>query len=995
MRYDYDALGRLVQATAPDGNGVHYNYDAVGNVTAIRHLTADALDVIDFAPHTGAIGSTVTIFGSGFDTAASGNAVAFNGTAAAVVTATATTLVANVPSGASSGKITVNNALGNATSADDYLVNGMSPAPVIAAFTPQVGTVGAVVTVSGANFQSHVDDNKVTVGGQLAGTIKDASSPTATQLKIHAPSTTASGKIVVTTPFGTAVSSNEFFALPTTVNAADVEFTGRVSVNGPSLSVTTTANGKKAVLLFDAQVGQQLHLIASGGTFASGFTADVYRPDGVKSETLAMTNNKVADFANSLVLGGTYSVILSPAASDKGSVQINVVSDVDATIVLDGTTVVNLTAGQNARYRFTAQAATGYGLAVGPLSFTPSSGSPSLAVTLRKADGTSLATCSFSVAGSCDFDPSSFATTDSYLLDFDPSNLAAASFNAILSTDASGAVPVNGSTATTVTIARAGQNARYNFSGTAGTLVTVLLSGNALDDGNTSTVNGTQVLVFRPGSAVTIGSGTFNTVATGLTLDLTLPDTGNYTIAIKPSGLDSGTVDLQVKAAATGELALDGTTAVNLSAGQNGRFTFTAQAGTGYGLAVTGLTFTPSSGSPSLTATLRKGDGTSLGTCSFMAGGSCDFDPQSFATTGTYLIDFDPSGLAAASFNAVLSSDAGGVVTVDAVGPTVVPIVRAGQNARYTFSGTTAQLVTVVVSNYALDDGNAGTPSSAQVTVFKPSNATNAISTNVINVATGQLTVDLTLPETGSYTVAIKPIGLDTGSINLQVKSYVTAALALDGSTAVSVSAGQNARYSFTAAAGAGYGLAVAGLSFNPSGASPSMTVTLRKADATSLATCSFTASGSCDFDPPSIATTGTYLLDFDPAGLSGASFNAVLSTDASGTVTVEAPDPTTVTIVRAGQNARYKFTGAAGETVSVILNGYTLDDGNAGTPSSAQVTVFKPSSGVSPIGTGTINNSTGTLTLNLTLPEAGNYTVAIKPTGLDSGSINLGVKHP
>ena len=58
------------------------------------------------------------------------------------------------------------------------------------------------------------------------------------------------------------------------------------------------------------------------------------------------------------------------------------------------------------------------------------------------------------------------------------------------------------------------------------------------------------------------------------------------------------------KTYASGPLTLDGSTPINLSPGQNGRFSFTAQAGAGYGLAVAGLSFTPSGGS--LTVTLRR-----------------------------------------------------------------------------------------------------------------------------------------------------------------------------------------------------------------------------------------------------------------------------------------------------------------------------------------------------------------------------------------------------
>ena len=77
--YHYDALGRLVQAVAPDGNSVHYRYDAVGNITSIRRLAAGAFGITDFTPRVGPTSTTVTIFGSGFAATPAGNAVAFNG----------------------------------------------------------------------------------------------------------------------------------------------------------------------------------------------------------------------------------------------------------------------------------------------------------------------------------------------------------------------------------------------------------------------------------------------------------------------------------------------------------------------------------------------------------------------------------------------------------------------------------------------------------------------------------------------------------------------------------------------------------------------------------------------------------------------------------------------------------------------------------------------------------------------------------------------------
>jgi YD repeat-containing protein len=97
VRYQYDTLGRLIQAVAPDGASVQYSYDAAGNITAVRRVAAGTLSLIDFSPKAGPAGSTVTLVGSGFDAAATGNAVSFNGTAATVTAASAHTLTVIVP----------------------------------------------------------------------------------------------------------------------------------------------------------------------------------------------------------------------------------------------------------------------------------------------------------------------------------------------------------------------------------------------------------------------------------------------------------------------------------------------------------------------------------------------------------------------------------------------------------------------------------------------------------------------------------------------------------------------------------------------------------------------------------------------------------------------------------------------------------------------------------------------------------------------------------
>jgi large repetitive protein len=134
------------------------------------------------------------------------------------------------------------------------------------------------------------------------------------------------------------------------------------------------------------------------------------------------------------------------------------------------------------------------------------------------------------------------------------------------------------------------------------------------------------------------------------------------------------------------------------------------------------------------------------------------------------------------------------------------------------------------------------------------------------------------------------------------------------------------------------------------------------------------------------------YFLELDPNGIVAAQFSAVLSTDLAGTVVVGAA-PTPVTFARAGQNARISFSGTAGQQVRVTVSGNALDDGNGATVNNTQMAVFRPSApNVTPIGSAGFNTGVSGATINLTLPEAGTYAVTIKPAGLDSGSLNLGV---
>ena len=85
-------------------------------------------EVTNFTPASGPVGTPVTITGKNFANNAAGNVVKFNGkTAPAVTMPTAGTLVATVPTDATTGKITVAVGSQTATSQNDFKVEGSSP----------------------------------------------------------------------------------------------------------------------------------------------------------------------------------------------------------------------------------------------------------------------------------------------------------------------------------------------------------------------------------------------------------------------------------------------------------------------------------------------------------------------------------------------------------------------------------------------------------------------------------------------------------------------------------------------------------------------------------------------------------------------------------------------------------------------------------------------------------------------------------------------------
>lgn len=78
--------------------------------------------ITGFTPASGVVGTSVTISGTNFSSTLSSNTVKFNGTTASLSSGNATQLIATVPSGASTGKISVTVGSNTATSSGDFTI---------------------------------------------------------------------------------------------------------------------------------------------------------------------------------------------------------------------------------------------------------------------------------------------------------------------------------------------------------------------------------------------------------------------------------------------------------------------------------------------------------------------------------------------------------------------------------------------------------------------------------------------------------------------------------------------------------------------------------------------------------------------------------------------------------------------------------------------------------------------------------------------------------
>ena len=173
--------------------------------------------VASFSPTSGGVGAIVTLTGTNFTGATS---VGFNGKAAGTFAVnSATQITASVANGTTTGKISVTTPGGTALSSTNFTITNI---PTITSFSPANGIVGTSVTITGTNFTGAT---AVRFNATAAASFTVNS---ATQITATVGNGTTTGKITVTTPVASAVSSTNF-----TINAAAPTITALNPGSGP------------------------------------------------------------------------------------------------------------------------------------------------------------------------------------------------------------------------------------------------------------------------------------------------------------------------------------------------------------------------------------------------------------------------------------------------------------------------------------------------------------------------------------------------------------------------------------------------------------------------------------------------------------------------------------------------------------------------------------------------------------------------------------------
>lgn len=725
-----------------------------------------------------------------------------------------------VPSGATTGTITVTSPAGSVTSSDSFAVTADNGNTRIDSFSPQVVAAGNVVTISGAHFDTTPANDRLAVNSTHG---LNPTSAISASLSLNTPSSTGSGHISLSTPNGAVTTTSDLFIPPAIYGVNQVGSTGRTLVGSPG-TVSLAAANQIGLLLFEGEEGQLVSAVANSGSTFSNCTFYIYGPtnSAVLDSRSSTGSTQASGFCGTsggfidsqpLAATGTYALVVVPGtATGHASLTPYVFRDLQSGFITLGSPVVTTTSfpGQNANFSFSGTQNQHISISI------PTSTFNNCFFEIANPDGTFLVN---GFGTRCDkisnfYDVPLLPQTGIYKLIVDPSGAETGSVTFKLNdaTDVTGTITADGtpvSFATTVP----GQKAKFTFSGTAGQIVSAVLDNNTY-------IHGIGMTIFAPdGSAVASASPFIDQTS--------LPTTGTYQVVLAP--LNGWTGQARVRLyTVPGNFTASGTlggSAIQVTIGtpgQNGKITFPGTQGQRVSVAFSAAQFSGLYGSGFAFKILQP-DGSLFagpsngGPFHFSLSTTSGFieyvEGFTFPTTGTFALVLDPDADNTGSITVNLF-DATDLIlnvnpdaTVNSISTT-----SPSQNALLNFTASVGQRVSALVTNITYPN--------------KPALSLRRIDSNgaVFGVANGgadgnNLFLDaFTITQTGNYRIFVDPIGQDVGSANVALYTVndinTTVDTLNDPVTITTTVPGQNANVTFSATAGQSLTLSVTGSNF-------------------------------------------------------------------------------------------------------------------------------------------------------------------------------------
>jgi hypothetical protein len=183
------------------GGGKYYLQQEWSNAgtECLLRMPSQPITISAFTPSSGTFATPVWINGKQLQDA---TAVRFNGTTASFEVVNPTQIATMVPTGATTGKISVVGPLGTVLGSADFKVK-----PVISSVSAPTGRVGDSITINGTGLRL------ATVKFGSVADLGATANPAGTQIAAHVPATATAGPITVTTAGGTT--SAAFGVVPT------------------------------------------------------------------------------------------------------------------------------------------------------------------------------------------------------------------------------------------------------------------------------------------------------------------------------------------------------------------------------------------------------------------------------------------------------------------------------------------------------------------------------------------------------------------------------------------------------------------------------------------------------------------------------------------------------------------------------------------------------------------------------------------------------------